>query len=320
MKRKTFIIEEYEIEIQETVQKLIAAIVKEGDIDLMIRLKYYHTPLTRRLIDSIADTIKAVGKEHEFVVDIVLETDQWKKIKQLRRKLNQYSISLDLKVSDGLQVKEIAHYKKKLLLDKIMLSCKDYDTFYQSYHRWKTAGLSIALEEYELTLKEYLQFFEEWIHDPKATWFVPFEDIISCMMTGVPAGICEHSSCMGKYLYLDQNKKVYFCAKKRENTQMYSLTENVPDLLYNEIYDNALGMAIEKRNQCAEECELFGLCRGGCPLDEKLAEACGEYIQKVSRIGEFIEKEIVNSFTDIENPCMRQFYLSLIAYGFRFSQ
>lgn len=318
MKRKIFIIEEYEIEKQTRVQQLISKIVQEGDINLLLRLKYYHTPLTSKLIDSIADTIKNVGKEQEFVVDIVLETDQWRNIKALHRKLNQYAISIELKVSDGLKTKEIIRYKDKLLLEKLLVACEDYTTFHQAFHRWKETGLSIDTVDYELAHKEYLDFFEEWIHDAKATWFIPFEDIISSMLTGISSGNCEYSSCMGKYLYLDKNDQVYFCAKKREHTQMYSLGEAMPESLYNEVYERALSMVIAKRNPCVENCQLFHLCRGGCAFLEKKPEVCEEYAKKISRMEDFIRKEIENAFADIENPCMRQLYLSFIAYGFRF--
>ena len=98
---------------------------------------------------------------------------------------------------------------------------------------------------------------------------------------------------------------------------MYSLHEKPTELLYNEIYDCVLSTAVAKRKQCMEGCQVFGLCRGGCPLVEHSPEHCGAYIQKVARIGAFIDKEIKTAFVDIENPCMRQFYLSLIAYGFR---
>lgn len=320
MKRKIFIIEEYDLKKQADVQKMIADIVKEGEINLLLRLQFYHTKLTAGILDSIADTVKAVGKEQEFVVDLVLETDQWKNVKHLRKKLNQYSIRVELMVTESVNVKDIIRYKNKLVLEKLYVPCKDYQEFQQAYDKWKISELSIGSADYELTTKEYLDFFERWIHDAKATWFEPFEDIICSMMTGVPVSACEHNSCMGKYIYLDQKGFVYFCAKKLGNTQMYSVADRKPNLLYNEVYDNTLHVAIEKRKQCMESCEMFGLCRGGCPLEGKIQKNCMEYVQKVARIGEFIEKEIGNAFSEIENPCMRQLYLSLIAYGFSATQ
>ena len=99
---------------------------------------------------------------------------------------------------------------------------------------------------------------------------------------------------------------------------MYCLKQENPKDIYNEVYNNTLHTAIEKRTECQNECEIFGFCRGACPLKERKQETCMALMQKVACWGTFLEKEARNAFVEIENPCMRQLYLSLIAYGFDF--
>ena len=318
MKQKTLIIEDYESSRQEQVKRLLVDMVKVQDVNLNVRLVYDKVQLTKEYVDNFADTVKAVGKEYEFLIHITIETHQWKNVKRLRKCLNQYAINIDLKVQDGIKIFEVKNYTKKLLLDNVILSCKNYEQFCERYHAWKTVGVSVRLEGYELSTKEYLEFFEMWIHDADAVWFVPFEDMANSMLTGVHVENCENDSCMGKYLYLDKEDNVYFCSKKHKSTKMYSLKQENPQFIYNEVYDKALQNAIEKRTKCQSSCEMFGFCRGACPLKERDQESCMAVIQKVACWGAFLEEEAKSAFAKIENPCMRQLYLSLIAYGFDF--
>lgn len=318
MKKKEFIIEEYCIEQQEKVKKLLLELTKEENVYLSIRLKYYEISFDKNLIDSIADTIKAIGKQREFVTEILLETNQWKQVKKLRKRLNQYGISVELEVADTRKLKEIMKYKTKLLLEKIILPVNHYHDFLQAYHKWKETGLTIRLKEMTLSRQEYLDFWEEWIHDKSAAWFEPYENMILSILTGTSGSECEHSSCMGRILYLDREENLYFCAKKKDAAKMCSLKENIPDFIYNEVYDHVLKMAVEKRSRCTKECQMFGICRGGCPFDTEKETFCADYLQKVSHIGNFIEKEIGTHFSEVENPRLRQLYLTLIAYGFGF--
>jgi len=135
MKQKTLIIEEYECSRQEKVQRLITDLVKEPDVNLNVRLVYDQVELTKQVLNSIADTIKAVGKQQEFLVDVVLVTHQWNNVKRLRKCLNQYAISVELQVSKQVKIAEVKKYTKKLLLEKILVSCENYQQFCEMYHK-----------------------------------------------------------------------------------------------------------------------------------------------------------------------------------------
>ncbi len=319
MKRKVFIVEDYIIEKQDILKNMISRLVQGEETELLLHFCFDKVPLTAKVLDHIADTVKEIGKKVEFCVDVTVETNQWKTVKKLRKQLNQYAISVEAEVSEAMSVKDVQRYKEKMLLEKLVLQCEDYASFLKLYEIWKFAGVSVKLKGYELTGEEFAQFFESWIHDKNAAGFEPFEDFIGSLTTGLVINDCRYSSCMGRILYLDRDDQVYFCEKKKEQTKMYSAAQGIPEKLYNEVYSEVLGSAIAKRNQCSNQCEMFGLCRGGCPLEEVNPQTCHDFARKIAAVGEVIEREIGTAFTNLENPYLRQYSLTLIAYGFRLS-
>lgn len=316
MKQKMLIIEEYGEEQAQYVRELLRKMTEEK-LHLQVRLKYYRETLTGKKLDSMADLIKEAGKNKEFIVDVILETDQWKQIKRLYKKINQYSVRLELSVSEQMSGRMVKRYAKKMQLEKLLICCKDYKRFQEAYQVWKSVGVTIEPVGYMLSAQEFKDFFDKWIHDAEAVWLEEIEDLSYSILTGVSSGSCEHHSCMGKYVYLDAEGKLYFCSRKKEAAGMYSMREAYRETLYDETYQAVLQNAIAKRTQCMEQCDMFGLCRGGCPLEEADGIACTEYREKIQFVAGFLGKEISNGFINMENACLRKLYLSLIAYGFR---
>lgn len=315
MKRKTFIIEEYEKDHETRIRQLIWRLLEEEEINLLIRMKYDRKAFNGEALESMARLLRSIGEEKEFIVDLEVATDQWDAIRKYRRILNQYSVRIELKVNNEKRLKEVDRYKEKLLLERICIVSEEYQTFLKLYEKWKTLKIPVC-SEYELTTKEYLEFFQYWIHDREASWYVPFEEALISLLTENPGRNCVYNSCMGKYLYLDEENNVYFCAKKKAQTRMFSLSDDIIRNLYNEVYDQFLKQAIEKRKACLAECSAYALCKGGCMLEEKNAKSCMELAQRVSCAAQFLEREMESEFANVENACVRQLYLSLIAYGF----
>lgn len=319
MKRKIFIIEEYEKEREREVRSLLQGLLQEEELNLLIRMKYERKSLSKESLESMAEVLRSLGKEKEFIVDLEVVTDQWNLVRKNRKILNQYSIRVELKVCNEKELKQVDRYKEKLLLEKICISSEDYPSFLKLYDKWKKIKIPVC-SEYELTIEEYLEFFQYWIRDREAVWYAPFEDLLISLLTGNPSNDCVHNSCMGKYLYLDEEHQVYFCAKKDPCTKMYRQSSGNIENLYNDAYDRYLKCAVEKRNACLKECDAYSLCKGGCVLKEKNAQYCTEFAQKVSCAAQFLEHEMKSAFVNVENVCIRQLYLSLIAYGFRYTE
>lgn len=316
MKRKIFIIEEYEKGREREVRQLLWGFLSEGEINLLIRMKYERKALSKESIESMAEVIRSLGKEKEFTVDLELVTDQWDLVRKNRKILNQYSIRVELRVRNDQKRKEVDRYKEKLLLERICIVSEEYPLFLKLYEEWKNLKIPIC-SEYELTTAEYLEFFQTWLRDNDAVWYTPFEDIFVCLLTGNSSSDCVHQSCMGKYLYLDDENYVYFCAQKRAAAKMYLLSEGITENLYNDVYDQWLNRAVEKRNHCLEECGAYSLCKGGCVLEEKTSRYCAEFAQKIACAAQVLERELESAFLNVENACLRQLYLSLVAYGFQ---
>lgn len=315
MKQKELVLEEYELNKADRVEELLTKFTAGGGIGLVLRLRYYRTPLEGKYLDSLAHMLNKLGRQQEFLVDMVVETNQWKRVKSLYRKLNQFSVRAEVEVNEKDRVKELEKYKNKMLLDRVLVRADSYEAFRLAFDKWKKAGLSIGLVGYELTQEEFFDWFQLWIHDPEAVWFGPFEGLLQSAFMGSTTVSCEHSSCLGKRLCVAEDNSVYFCSKKLDGTFMYQLMDELPENLYNQVYGEVLNKAIEKRKACMEGCGLFGMCKGGCIMEQD-GDYCRKYQEKAAFLMSFLEKNAPDVFAGIENPCIRQLYLSLVAYGY----
>ncbi len=318
MKQKNLIIEEYQPHWQRDVQLLLRQLVTEEETSVMLVLKYFRTPVSKRALLSFADLVKDVGREQEFTVDVTLETDQWKRVRGLLKTLNRFSIRIRLWVTEGLKLSELLRYRDRMQLDTLVLPCQDFADFYMAYEKWKRLGLTVCPEPYQLFGEEFLKFFPDWLEDPDAVWPESFQDGISSLMTGLGSSDCRYSSCLGKYLYLDADDYLYFCKEKRQDACLGRLQELSGPLFEQERYQKALKRAIDRRRSCRESCAIYSFCKGGCPLEMREDSSCQELKQQIDRIQEVLEKELPTAFENVGNPCVRQLCLSLIAYGFRF--
>jgi radical SAM protein with 4Fe4S-binding SPASM domain len=263
--------------------------------------------------------MKAIGEKYEFTLLVSVETDQWERIRGLRKILNRYGFEVRLLVSDSINAELVKKYNRKLLLEQIILGADNFEDLRAEYHRWKGVGITVSAESYELTEEEYRQFFSEWISDEDGVWFLPFRNIFSSLLMGVSVEDCEHSSCLGKYLYVDEAGSVYFCRKKKSESVMYRIAEQQEGQLYRGSYEDTLGACIKARKECRDNCGKFNICHGGCPLNPRKNTMCTAYRNLIPELVDFIQKEIGNYFSDLKNPCLRQLYLSMIAYGYDMS-
>ena len=83
--------------------------------------------------------------------------------------------------------------------------------------------------------------------------------------SGIPTIGCTHTSCLGKTLYVSHDSTVSYCPHFPAKSEIGKLDSmiflfNHPDFL------DTLKKTVEKRNSCKQSCELFPVCRAGCPL------------------------------------------------------
>lgn len=323
MKQKTLILEEYQPDRQKEAGRLLRLLAAEEETSVMVILRYLQTPPDKEKVLSIAELMKTVGREREFTADVILETNQWKAVRRLKKTLNRFSIRIRLWVTKELKPKELVKYKERMLLDTLVLPCQDFAQFHGAYEKWKQVGLMLGTEPYRLGGEDFselfLEFFNEWLQDSEAVWLEELEDMSGSLLTGLPTSDCRYSSCLGKYLYLDADGRVYFCREKRRETCLGRAEELSEQLFDKDSYQRVLEGAIRQRRSCGESCGIYSFCKGGCPLEERADLRCQELHRQLGIIREVLEKELPTAFENIENRCLRQLCLSLVAYGFDFS-
>lgn len=111
-----------------------------------------------------------------------------------------------------------------------------------------------------------IALFDRWLFDTEGVSVRKFAMYI-CMAVGGNLRICECSSCHTKYICLTPDGTLYNCG--REGLEAYPFgkigeVESVKEIFASEGARALLKGSVERRKQCAQHCEYFDLCRGGC--------------------------------------------------------
>ena len=316
MKEKYLIVEEFELKKSEEVACLLKQFLREENLHLTIRWRFCNVRLRRKLIEQIAAIIYQQGIKKEFSVCCIVETGQWREVYRLRKILNRYGFEVVLLSSSSLTERTVKKAGRKMLLEELRIIGDNYESFRREYERLKGAGIPISFDEAQISSEEYIEWFQAWVADREACWLLPFREITGYLMTGIWTGDCDHDSCLGKYLCLDQDGILWFCGRKLKGSRMYQISGNTEEALYDENYDQTLKCAVKKRRQCRAECGDFEICRGGCPLKSPTGEDCRDFQKKITYIRTFLQQCSSNYFADIENPVIRQMFLSAVGFGF----
>ena len=136
-------------------------------------------------------------------------------------------------------------------------------------------------------IEEFIKLFKYWMVDLNCNINVSrFEDFIKLILHE-RSGVCTFNSCLGKWLCLDSNGKVYPC--DRLCVDDYCLGDvkkikNIDELFENNIFINLLKDSIARRDECQSNCEYYKNCYGGCNANRFLNMINNEntscYIQK----------------------------------------
>lgn len=314
MKEKILIIEDYNSANQEQVKHFLDLLLKTEDLDLEIQWRFYQRKITQKLLSEIASLIRSKGEHREFSVLMVIETNQWRAVKRLRKCLNQYGITVKLALSDSLKPQTVLRLQKQMLLEYVIVTASDYTTLRKISDPYWKAGVSLIVRGCNLDVRQYTSWFDQWIQTCDGGWIDIFMDAVSCLYTGIHTTDCCHDSCLGKYLYLDAQGNSYFCAEKKAESLMQNIPKNE---IYSASYTETLKKAIKKRKSCTDNCAGFASCQGGCPLSEDRLIPCTEYLDKLDYIRDYILAHSEHMFFDVPNPGLRQMFLNAAAFGFR---
>ena len=159
---------------------------------------------------------------------------------------------------------------------------KDYD-IYKNYEYLKCLGVnvdfsyvfiegnakSIEVLSVESYVQQMIDLFDIWIYDKEGTPVRNFNYIINKIFH-CGNEYCCNGSCIGNFFCLDVNGDIFGCS--RESVHKYCFgnikdVNSVSEILNSVGFKSYISGAIKRRMSCAEKCELFKYCKGGCSDD-----------------------------------------------------
>ena len=128
MREKNLVIEDYGPANEKKAKAVLDKLLLTEELDLTVQWRFYERKLDKRLLTSLAEVIRERGRKKEFSVNMVIETNQWQRAGKLRKILNQYGFTLELLASPSLRPETVRNLQKKMLLEHVIVTGKDYQT------------------------------------------------------------------------------------------------------------------------------------------------------------------------------------------------
>ncbi|HEX2944480.1 MAG TPA: radical SAM protein [Clostridia bacterium] len=167
-----------------------------------------------------------------------------------------------------------------------VISSGNLDHLIETYDYFKKAGNNVKLNpvfqcgeavynkdiffDYGYYVEKMKELFSYWIYDKDCNIVVePFMEYFLMLLKN-KKNSCAHSSCMFKWLGIQNDGSIYPCG--RSFPQKYSLGnvydyENINVAFRSDGYAEMLQYGIRRRNECRSSCNYFNYCEGGCNSD-----------------------------------------------------
>ena len=132
---------------------------------------------------------------------------------------------------------------------------------------------------------------------------------------------CRHASCFGSTFHVDEQLRVYLCPVHPDaRTRLGSLkdADTLEALLQCDAVARLLPAAVEKRQHCADHCQAFPYCQGGCPLETQAGNDCAYYSATVERIRQRLLEVYHDGKLRQVNYIVKNAILNALAFGTAF--
>lgn len=104
---------------------------------------------------------------------------------------------------------------------------------------------------------------------------------------------CKFSSCLGKNYYVDKKGIISFCPNHLSESMIGDIKSN-EKFKDNKLFSSVLNKAIEKRDNCKENCKYYEYCVGGCPLED----GCCNFPEMFEKSSTYVDN-IINNNKDL---------------------
>jgi len=222
------------------------------------------TLLDKRFINLCKEKMVNIGVSFEGPYNDVLRerTETVKEnLEYMRRKERVFSVSSTISSATASKQKEIyEHFRTKNMaisfIPVIPAGC---------------AANGDMIPDADIYIRSSIECFDRWLFDRDAEIPLVPHYLYVLNALGEPAeSDCAHSSCLTKWICVYPNGDLYPCGKgcpsefKLGNLSQFSF---VSDAFRTEGFERMIRGAVERRNKCMEECNLYKYCNGGCSID-----------------------------------------------------
>lgn len=126
---------------------------------------------------------------------------------------------------------------------------------------------SQLLVDIDIVTQKFTELFTYYLFDKNCKTHITNFDVILHALSGLGRIRCDMSSCLYKWVAIENNGDIYPCA--RFYSEEYKLgnifdMEFVKDIFFFETYNTLVKKAITRRNKCMTKCKIYHFCNGGC--------------------------------------------------------
>lgn len=226
---------------------------------------------------------------------------------------------------DGTQNEHTRHNSDKIIKGQELISkhggkvgfiCvvqkKNIDHLIEDYKWFRDKGLNYTLNIYmaeppydnnelfvpaEYFIEKVCELFDYWMYDTRCNIKLAyFEHYIKYILFREKS-LCCYSSCLGKYVGIQYNGDIFNCNRTFSSRYSYGNINDYTDIrecFESKGFENTLIDAIERRNSCKKNCEIYDFCLGGCNSNALMS---GNMKQK----NEYLCEIMVSVYKHIEN-------------------
>lgn len=236
----------------------------------------------------------------------------------MRRSLRQNDFFVDLVAEDLLAQKPkallrcVKRLKRMGLLSQLWTRQGNQR---QVYNAFEKLGLPFGFfrPQYDAQTTDW---FDAWLHTPKAVAVNVFTDIITMLTLQVKSRNCSYASCIGKTLYADADGNMYACPFYPNEATFLGTQEDFSRP--KQPFVDLVQRCVEKRETCVAQCNGFSYCEGGCPLHPEEPPNCQYYIKTVEHIRERLREVYEENRLAEVNSVVRNAILNGIAFNSAF--
>lgn len=190
------------------------------------------------------------------------------------------------------------------------------------------ADNKLANFNYQEFARQYIDLFKYWANDANANIGVDnFYEIIDAVLFNT-ARNCLYTSCLGKWLCMDHFGDIYPCDRLSGNREYWlgnvMKIKSIEELLCSDNFIALLINAIERKQYCIENCEIYKWCNAACNSEAILAkdaslpnfDACSFRRNVLLTLEPFVRElyqNYLNNSTVIKNIPLRSFFASRIS-------